>query len=271
MKKTIIALMALGTCAMGATTLSDAVYSAVGNNVNEETAITGSGSFTVTYTLDVTALDKLKLTGATLDEFKNYSLISVSGAGTDKHVGSALGYSSVRIDDNGNIVQSGGTAYVKAWGIFQQAIVATDNGIHSGNYYGGNNLITANPVTLEGMTAADDLSKLNSISVTQVHTDGTSSAIYTTLIWEDNTVNTFTATNTSLKWSSNNTGVFGAWDYLGVNTELVNSVYLFSDTVNADTAWSLNTAAAAALVPEPTTATLSLLALAGLAIRRRRR
>jgi Leucine-rich repeat (LRR) protein len=56
------------------------------------------------------------------------------------------------------------------------------------------------------------------------------------------------------------------------NSDIVTKGYVFNQVVTAAEAKALGTAAAkAALVPEPTTATLSLLALCGLAARRRRK
>lgn len=61
---------------------------------------------------------------------------------------------------------------------------------------------------------------------------------------------------------------------LHLNTEFVNSYYIFDQAATDADAIKITHAAAAAappIIPEPTTATLSLLALAGLAARRRRR
>lgn len=270
MKKTIITLLALAGAAMGAEpSLENAVYSSVGQ-VNETTTLSGQGSssFTLTYTLNVRSLDNIKLTGATTAEFKNYSLVSLSG-GAGIHVGTALGYSSIMLDDAGNKVNENGTRYVRAWGVFQDAVAATTGGTHSGSYYGGNNLIEAgtnDATTFEEMAQADDLSSIANIVVTQVHTNTSKSELFTTLFYTDGTTKQFEASNTDLKWSDG----FGNWSSLGVNTDLVSSVYLFSGVVTKEDAQTLNALAAAA-VPEPTTATLSLLALAGLAARRRRR
>ncbi len=57
----------------------------------------------------------------------------------------------------------------------------------------------------------------------------------------------------------------------GVFSSAIDSVYLFNTRVAGDDIATLSADAVAASVPEPTTATLSLLALAGLAARRRRK
>ncbi len=79
-------------------------------------------------------------------------------------------------------------------------------------------------------------------------------------------------TDGSLKWQN------AQFDGLTINSTLagaIESFYVFNSSVTDDEVVSLTTAAyAAALanaVPEPTTATLSLLALAGLCARRRRK
>ena len=56
-----------------------------------------------------------------------------------------------------------------------------------------------------------------------------------------------------------------------INTDLVKAVTIMTGEINDATAKAGVTNLAAAMVPEPTTATLSLLALAGLAARRRRK
>ncbi len=60
---------------------------------------------------------------------------------------------------------------------------------------------------------------------------------------------------------------------LNINTNEVTSAYVFNSVLSQDDAIAMNKAAitAAKAVAEPATATLSLLALAGLAARRRRK
>ena len=85
-----------------------------------------------------------------------------------------------------------------------------------------------------------------------------------TLNFSDGSTSEIYGTNKDLKWS----GGIGTIESININGNYVEDTYLFRGTVDKDNAFALN---AAALVPEPTTATLSLLALAGLAARRRRR
>lgn len=90
--------------------------------------------------------------------------------------------------------------------------------------------------------------------------------LYLTVVKEDDSVLQYTAP--SIEWAKfeGATGISS----ISVNSDIVNSAYFFKSQVSsAANAQALNMAAITA--PEPTTATLSLLALAGLAARRRRK
>ncbi|MBR5875561.1 MAG: PEP-CTERM sorting domain-containing protein [Akkermansia sp.] len=106
--------------------------------------------------------------------------------------------------------------------------------------------------------------ELTGLAVTFSHTNKTSSSLYITLTFSDGTKSELYGINTGFKWSN---GV-GKLNNLYINEDYITDVYLFNSAVDKNNAFDLN---AAAIVPEPATATLSLLALAGLAMRRRRK
>lgn len=91
-------------------------------------------------------------------------------------------------------------------------------------------------------------------------------SFYLTVLKEDDSVLEYTAPSISWLKFSGTTGISS----ISVNSDIVDSAYFFKSQVSsAANAQALNMAAITA--PEPTTATLSLLALAGLAARRRRK
>jgi hypothetical protein len=89
------------------------------------------------------------------------------------------------------------------------------------------------------------------------------STIYLTLLMNSGIVTTYAGNNSSLCWTG------GTLTSLQIQSSFVTSTYLFSEAVTENNAIALNHAALN--IPEPSSATLSLLALSGLAIRRRRK
>ena len=277
MKKTLITLMALASCAMGETTtvtLKDAVYTGAGSSLTSSvdlSSLDAKGSFTLTYTVDVKALfsNTTFMIGADFYSTEKTTFVSLSGVDTgngnaSRTIGTAIGTSSKTID---------GKVLVSANGIYQTAAAAGAGVNYTGTtYYGGSTFWNAgNNITEDQISRSTEyLKSLQSITVTQSHTDRTGTIMYLTLIEADGTTRELfmSENNTSLKWS-NGSSTFGDWTTLKINTDVVSSVYLFEGTVDAATARTLNEAANLA-IPEPATATLSLLALAGLAARRRR-
>ena len=115
-----------------------------------------------------------------------------------------------------------------------------------------------------GNNLKSKLATLTSAAITLSHDNTTSTSLYVTMTFSDGTISELYGTNTDLRWDAG----IGTIESINVNDVYVKDTYLFRGTVGKDNAFALN---AAALVPEPTTATLSLLALAALAARRRRR
>lgn len=87
-----------------------------------------------------------------------------------------------------------------------------------------------------------------------------------TVLNKDGTYTNRTANYNSLRWAD-----MGDITDISVDPSVVTQAYAFDGHISGAAAFALNQAAIGAAVPEPAAATLSLLALAGLTARRRRR
>ena len=247
MKKTLIALLALGGLAVGeeSITLENAVLVVDTPISSIDLASTGitNGTFTISAQLD---LNFLANTTVGKDFVSNSSFFSVTDkTNTGWHIGTAIGTST----SNNVITKAGLYCTSKAADTFY----ADTAGWMS---VGQNDSLTADMVT--GLKGA---------ALTMTYDASTFTAsVYMTLDYIDPSRETVTisGSNNGFKWSGQTLSTLGT---LELNTSSVDKVYVFSGAVTANQAWALNNK----LVPEPTTATLSLLALAGLAARRRRK
>lgn len=240
MKKTLVALFALSTAAMGVT-LEDAVATGTGTLTLDST-----DAITAVAVVDVAELQALMAQNA---ELNKYTIINFDSS---SDIGIQTNYSSYDHDGNpetANIINTSGLYGCwnngGAWGF------GMGSGFESADFWAG------------GVTAA--------ITLTYKYDDGTTGT-FTLLDAEGNVLQSVGATfNTGLRGQglSFSTVVF--------NSDIVTEGYVFDQRVYSADAKALGLAAAAATlapspsVPEPTTATLSLLALAGLAARRRRK
>lgn len=175
------------------------------------------------------------------------SLATTEGATPVEHFyGVGMGYSS-----NGPNITSGGFYNVKE-------VTASESA--AGKYNGGGNHLFDTAKYNENLTGvAITIVGLNSgskpaICATMTHADGSTEAI-NSLFYTGGLVTTDPVQE---------------WTTLTLNTQYIDRAWLFDgmQVTNQATAQVLNEKAIAA--PEPATATLSLLALAGLAARRRR-
>lgn len=255
MKATLITLLTLGSLAMAETEniLDKALYKLVVDDTTTDTIslanLGKSGSFTLTMQLnDEAVLKFLTYVGSTTTAAGNPTLVSLE-AGSN-YVGTAFGYSSTAgtITDGGIFLTSRTSSPTTSGGNYQDTT----------NY-------------LKNMDEESKMFGLN-VTLTIVHTDKTGTDMYGILFsglpqldpWET----TFTQISTKLKWS---TGL-GDWTNLHVNTDLVSKVALYEGVLQTDQIAASNRAILTMQnVPEPATGTLSLLALAGLAARRRRK
>ncbi len=205
-------------------------------------------SFTLTATLKVSALSSLIGRGVTSGSLG--MLLTLTGS--NQTVGVVIGAS-----DNGlhNGLQGG---YIKTNGSWDW-----------GSSYRFDDSGSTSNTKLHSLGSVD-FSNVVAASFTFSYEDSVASRGFLTLVTESNGVQstvTYYGTDSSLRWS----GGIGSVQSIGYDAGLVTSVSLMQGDSTGNVAL-LNTAAIAAVaIPEPATATLSLLALAGLAARRRRK
>ena len=245
MKKTLITLLVLGGVAMGATPdLADANITTNGTTTSYWTE---DGNFTVALTLDVASLRKYLEQGQT--PVWGTNIVSYDAGGTATGVCINGGSSSNKVNTSG--------LYAR-WG--------TNINWNSTCFTSGNDLATLNwdNVGSAGLVYSFGATTGTAVAFTIRDTEGT--ALVDSYL-----------TAGGLKSSSATNAV------LTLHNEMVAAGYFFDDRLDYDAADYKALAAAAAgaaipategwtrVIPEPATATLSLLALAGLAARRRRR
>lgn len=248
--------MTLGSLAMAETgnILDNAVYKLVVDDTTTDTIslanLGKSGSFTLTMQLNDEAVLKFcTYVGKNKVEAGSPTLVSLE-AGSN-YVGTAFGYSS---NQEGQITDGG---------IFLTSRTSSPR-TSGGDYWGAANY-------LKNMDGESKMFGQN-VTLTIVHTDTEQTDMYGILFsglpqfdpWET----TFTQSSNKLKW----TGGLGDWTNLCINTDLVSKVALYEGVLQTDQIAASNHAILTMQnVPEPATGTLSLLALAGLAARRRRK
>ncbi len=267
MKKTLIALMALASCAMGETTavtLGDAI--AAIPNVTDQNASVDISSDTTAYT-GVTLTMNLKA-----DEFmtalidsgvnKNNYALATAQIGANLYIGPAI-----RFNSSGNTLSS-------AYAVFSQnSSGSAANGMTGmSTGYGPtswtkdgesfNSAFSQEAVNSWGYDATTGTSNVEKMVLTLTYASAAEGgSTYMTVVLNDGTTLEYSGQTSS-------TFKFTYSDVLGVsaNADLVDSVYLFGSVLDASAVQSIHQS-----IPEPATATLSLLALAGLATRRRRK
>ena len=265
MKKTLVAILALGGMAM-ATELSDATAKiAYGSKATTADITYTAGAnhlypFTLTVTLDADAF------GAALidcgENNRNYDIFSFDMTGVTNYTGMAIIYRTATATDSDlyfNVSQTPASSGTR--GGFIGGSVAAETGDNGFTPSNDNWLNTQVASWGEGATAALTLTG----GMADAGASGApTSGLYLTINKADGSTIQYTASKNYYKF----TGLTG-FDSFAINPDLVTSAYFFSENVDAATAKALNAAAIKA-APEPATATLSLLALAGLAARRRR-
>lgn len=255
MKKTLITLLALaGVAAAGTTTVTDLTTSVTSGNVTYTAPTTtgGEGSFSgagiwesgggsrahgaLTFTLNLTELAKLT---------------------TQTYL--------VTVDSSSDLGLIWGQ-YNEEWGIagnWQGSLWAKD----------GTSFVSLDTLMADAWSVADNATDgFITLTMTVANTEGTQGGMQ---LYKAGSGTSYYTTNGL--GSSSNTSI----DAFKFDTSLIENVAVTSGWVAGSTASSLGTnlettftsahGGKVALVPEPTTATLSLLALAGLAARRRRR
>lgn len=225
------------------------------------TTTTLGTNYTVTITFDPSSAFSTLTTGTSRDEASCLTLLSISSSSNP--IGAGTGYSS-----------SGG--YITTSGIFGTSATAGSSPvgsyISSGNWSWVytcyvNGVSQESDITLANAASAIDWTNISTAALTMTYSyTAGSSTLGTTfyLSYVDSTsgdVYTYVGYADGLRYS-NHSGTA-----INVDTDYASLVSYSTETVSVSEAIALNTAA---LAPEPATATLSLLALAGLAVRRRR-
>ncbi len=222
------------------------------------TTTTLGTNYTVTITFDPSSAFSTLTTGSSRDEANCLTLLSISS--NNYSIGAGTGYSS----SDGNITLSG---------IY--ATSATAGSSPLGSYISPgwtytcyvNGVAQASDITLANAASTIDWTDISTAALTMTYSYTTGSdTIGTTfyLSYVDSTsgdVYTYVGYADGLRYSSH------SGTAINVDTDYASLVSYSTETASVSEAIALNTAA---LVPEPATATLSLLALAGLAVRRRR-
>ena len=237
MKKTLIALMAMASCAMGLT-LTDAIATSNGTAITLNPA---SSAATAVVVVDITTLQSVMAKDAALTK---RTIINFDG---NNDIGIQTNYSSYDHDSNAEtpaLISTSGL--YGCWNGGSAYGVGMGTGFQDANFWEG------------GAAAA--------ITLTYEYDKGTSGT-FTLLDAQGNVLQSVGGEyNTSLRGTGLNVGT------VAFDADIVTSAYVFNQVVTADVAMALGKeAATVALIPEPATATLSLLALAGLAARRRRK
>lgn len=244
MKKTLITLLAAASCTMGAT-LEDAVVSMTGSNVATTTDLSSlnlDGSFSLVLTMNMNSVESF-LSGAVRNQ--SYTVASVSTTNSQK-AGVCFVFSKdyeVQTDSNG-----------------EKGLVTIASTTDSVSSTIGTPGWTRGHVDATGI----EWDKVAGVTITMVHTDKTKTENYLTVVDTAGNKTIYTTSNTNLQWS----GGFNGISALNLSTDYVTGAYFFDSALSASDVGSISKALT---VPEPTTATLSLLALCGLAARRRRK
>lgn len=250
MKKTLIALMALAGVA-AATELSDAVIT-MGSKESITLQSTDSlyhdSSVSMTMNLDLDAL-KTALSTSGVDK-RNYLLgsfaIDVNSTNHNGYAGALVIYTS----------SSASTTSSSVW-------ISADGSKGKENVSGSSATYLSNLLTSDSWTNATGAALTLTVNVTASATTAKTVA-YLTLTDSEGNLTQYSNSTDAIRWSSFDS----TYGITSISTgELTKKAYIFNEAVTADTALALNKAA---LTPEPATATLSLLALAGLCARRRR-
>ena len=256
MKKTLITLLVLGGMAMGAAPdLADANITTNGTTTSYWTE---DGNFTVALTLDVTGLRKYLEQGQTAAWGTNIVGYDVKGTATGVCINGSSG--SGKVNTSGLYARWGNDT---AWNPTNGSDVQWDGGTNLSDLNGEAEGTGWDSVGSVGLVYSFGTTAGTAVALTILDTEGT--ALVDSYVTAGG-LKSGTATNAVLT----------------LHSEIVAASYFFDDRLAYNDADYKALAAAAAgaaipategwtrVIPEPATATLSLLALAGLAARRRR-
>ena len=249
MKKTLFMLVATAASVMGASLNTSFV---VDSTTTTPITLSGmSGSFSLVATLNLDYFVSYVSAGASNSHETGYTAFSITASG-DKN----LGFCFNTLSDNN--VYLGATTVTASND--RLTYVNVNDGRNFWKDYSTIDGTDAKPVQVNNQI---NWNNVTGAALTMVHNDKSNSQVYLTVAYTDGTTYTLAGTQSDLKWS----GGIGAISDLRLNTNIVNYVEVYSGALSSAEVLTHATQ----LVPEPTTATLSLLALCGLAARRRRR
>ena len=247
MKKTLITLMALASCAMGVT-LEDAAFVKGGNSGYD----TQGNNFTVALTLDVAALRTVLERNQTSSWGTDIVKYICNGTATGVTVNGSVYSGTTNINNSGLYARWANDA---AW---------NPNGASDVRWDGGTNLADLNGSV--GGTGWDNIA-----SAGLVYSFGATSGTAVSFTLIDTNGNAIVNSYVTAGDLKSQSAVAAALTF----DDSVATSYYYNEYMGGNEANMKALAAAAAVatpvIPEPATATLSLLALCGLAARRRRK
>lgn len=268
MKKTLVVLLALSGVSMGALsddqlakptdiTLQDSA------TVIDATTILTSASykqaFTAVLTLDVEALSVFT-TGKSTHDASKIPLLSwkIDDAATEA-VDHTVNISVNNNSDNSANITAGGFYFMSA----DNDSAFTSKGA---TVFGTNGSAATRALTDIDWTNAAGAALTIAYNGISSRTGPLGVQIYFSVAMNDGSIVTLNAGNNGTQWVTNEFDV----TEIRYTTTYLDALTIYDGYATADQAWELNKGVLPA-VPEPTTATLSLLALVGLAARRRRK
>lgn len=259
MKTLLITALAAASTAC-AVTLDSAAYTSSDTTQGSIALTSGStisGSFSYTLTLNANAVkDFMNVTSTA-----THSIAVAVSNQTDHNISVALGAHVSPNDKSGIYGYNVNTATL---------VTGTDSAqLYTYNQSNSNGETSSTNPGIYSFASSDTvvMDDLTGISVTLSHTDTKDTSIFLTLQFSDGSVLEQYGYQSGVKWS----GGAGSFNTLLFDSAYVTEAYVFSTNLTKEEAFGLNREALGLAVPEPTTATLSLLALAGLAARRRRK
>ena len=267
MKKTIVTLLALGGVSMGALSdnqlanPSEITLQDTATVIDATTILTGESynqAFTAVLTLDVEALSVFT-TGKPTSGASKIPLLSwkVDNAGTE-NVDHTVNISVNNNSSNSNITTGG--FYFKS---------ANDDSAFTSTgatVFGSNGTAATSALTSIDWTNAAGAALTVTYNGISSRTAPLGVQIYFSVAMNDGSIVTLNAGNPGTQWVTNEYDV----TEIRYTTTYLDALTIYDGYATADQAWELNKGVLPS-IPEPATATLSLLALAGLAARRRRK
>lgn len=231
---------ALGSVVATATTLEEATSLNLGATTYTSTEdMWTTTAFTVSMTLDMNKLKEILTSSGR--ENKNYNLFTCNLRTSSNDNAHTMGTKVIYTSASSSNTTS--------------SVWTTANGTSGTTNLGGESYLSD--------VVTSDWANAKEAALTMAYNKSNGSYALLSIYCSDGTILNYAGTSTGLKWS-NTAGVSSIT--IGDEANLVKQAYLFNSKLDATSIQSIHQS----LLPEPTTATLSLLALAGLATRRRR-